>query len=158
MTDQQLMAGVTDAQDPPSLLYAVKQVELAVRAHLDALLRPAGLTTTQYTALSVLGRRNGLTGAQLARSSFVTAQSMQDVVAALENRALVHKEPDPANRRRLLIRLTEDGRATLASVRDAVDALDTSMTQALTADERQAFRRALNLCRAALTGAGAASS
>ena len=37
----------------PMLLYLVKQVELAVRSHLDNLLRPAGLTALQYTA----GRR-----------------------------------------------------------------------------------------------------
>ena len=36
------------------LLYLVKQVELAVRARLDELLRPDGLTALQYTALTVL--------------------------------------------------------------------------------------------------------
>ena len=40
----------------PMLLYLVKQVELAVRSHLDNLLRPAGLTALQYTALTVLER------------------------------------------------------------------------------------------------------
>ena len=37
----------------PMLLYLIKQVELAVRSHLDDLLRPAGLTALQYTALTV---------------------------------------------------------------------------------------------------------
>ena len=36
----------------PSLLYQVKQVELAVRAQLDDVVRPFGLTTTQYTAVA----------------------------------------------------------------------------------------------------------
>ena len=73
----------------PSLLYAVKQVELAVRAHLDELLRPSGITALQYTALTVLARRAGLTSAELARNAFVTPQSMGDLVTALERRQLV---------------------------------------------------------------------
>src|SRR5919206_2906064 len=84
----------------PSLLYAVKQVELVVRAHLDELLRPSAITALQYTALTVLDRRGGLTTAELARNSFVTPQTMGDLVTALERRGLVERRPDPANRRR----------------------------------------------------------
>ena len=32
---------------PPSVLYTVKQVELAVRHHLDEVLKPAGITALQ---------------------------------------------------------------------------------------------------------------
>ena len=65
---------------PPSLLYMVKQVELVVRSHLDELVRPAGITALQYTSLTVLERHDGLSAAQLARDSFVTAQSIADLV------------------------------------------------------------------------------
>ena len=69
---------------PPSLLYMIKQVELVVRSHLDELLRPSGITALQYTSLTVLERHDGLSAAQLARDSVVTAQSVADVVRALE--------------------------------------------------------------------------
>ena len=85
------------------LLYLVKQVELAVRARLDELLRPDGLTALQYTALTVLERHPDMSVAQLARNSFVTAQSMADMVAALEDRGLVGRHRDQADRRRLAI-------------------------------------------------------
>ena len=42
--------------EAPSLLYLVKQVELAIRSRLDDLLRPHDLTTATYTALTVLQR------------------------------------------------------------------------------------------------------
>ena len=46
---------------------------------------PNGLTTLQYTTLSVLGRRrDGLSNAQLARRSFMTPQAMGEVIEALE--------------------------------------------------------------------------
>lgn len=66
-----------------ALLYLMKQVELAVRAQLDELTRPHGLTALQYTALTVLERHPDITAAHLARNSFVTAQSMSDMVSAL---------------------------------------------------------------------------
>lgn len=135
----------------PSLLYAVKQVELAVRAHLDELLRPHGLTTSTYTALTVLQRREGRTTAELARMSFVTPQAMSDIVTALERRELITRSTDPSHGRRRLIGLTPAGRARLVEVADEVAALEARMVAGLGDHERAALRDHLNSCRAALT-------
>ena len=64
------------------LLQLTKQLELVIRSRLDELLRPAGLTSLQYAALTVVERHQNLTSAQLARSFFVTAQTMADLVGA----------------------------------------------------------------------------
>ena len=87
----------------------MKQVELAVRAHLDELLKPADVTALQYTALTVLERRGSLSAAQLARNSFVTAQSMADMVRVLTRKGLISRTTDPSDRKRLLIELTPAG-------------------------------------------------
>ncbi len=137
----------------PSLLYAVKQVELAVRAHLDEVVRSAGLTTSTYTALTVLERRTGLTTAELARNSFVTPQAMADIVTALERHALVSRRADPNHGRRRLISLTEAGRAVLAGLAPAVTALEERMVTGLDTEARAALRHSLNSCRSALAGA-----
>src|SRR6266700_3530171 len=97
----------------PLLLYLVKQVELAARARLDDIFRPIGLTALQYTALSVLERHDNMSSAQLARHSFVTAQSMADMIAALESRELIERHRDDADRRRLVVGLTANGRDLL---------------------------------------------
>ena len=135
---------------PPSLLYAVKQVELAVRAHLDDLLRPSGTTALQYTALTVLARRAGLTSAELARNAFVTPQSMGDLVTTLERRELVTRHRDPRHARRLLLSLTPAGEALLERVEPQVRALEERMLANLAAPERTALRDYLNRCRTAL--------
>jgi DNA-binding MarR family transcriptional regulator len=140
----------SDDQRGPSLLYAVKQVELAVRAHLDELLRPSGVTALQYTALTVLQRRDGLTSAELARNSFVTPQAMADLVVALERHGLIVRRRDDSNRRRLLISLTAAGRALLDEYSDPVGALEDQMLGDLTSDERSDLADYLNRCRAAL--------
>jgi DNA-binding MarR family transcriptional regulator len=127
----------------PSLLYMVKQVELVVRARLDELVKPAGITALQYTALTVLERHDGLSAAQLARDSFVTAQSMADLVRSLEGRGLVRRERNPRNRRELLILLTDAGRELLAGFADPVRELEEQMVSALTAGQEEQFRQAL---------------
>jgi DNA-binding MarR family transcriptional regulator len=136
----------------PMLLYLVKQVELAVRSHLDNLLRPAGLTALQYTALTVLERHPDMSAAQLARNSFVTAQSMADMITALEGRGLIERHRDQADRRRLVVALTSSGRELLDDYRDQVAALEERMLAGLSSGETSQLRRSLHACRANLAG------
>ncbi|WP_458249123.1 MarR family winged helix-turn-helix transcriptional regulator [Streptomyces sp. MAI_2237] len=131
------------AKTSPSLLYMVKQVELVVRSHLDELVKPAGITALQYTALTVLERHDGLSAAQLARDSFVTAQSIADLVRSLENRGLVRRERNPRNRRELLILLTDAGRRLLEEHAEPVRTLEERMVRDLTAHQTEQFRQSL---------------
>ena len=135
----------------PSLLYMVKQVELVARSRLDELVRPSGITALQYTALTVLERHDGLSAAQLARDSFVTAQSTADLVRSLENRGLVHRERNPRNRRELLILLTDPGRELLAHHEGPVRELEERMVRDLTRHQTQQFRDALSKAWQALS-------
>jgi DNA-binding MarR family transcriptional regulator len=137
---------------PPLLLYLVKQVELAIRARLDDLFRPIGLTALQYTALTVLERHDNMSSAQLARNSFVTAQSMADMIAALEGRGLIERHRDSADRRRLVVALTAGGRALLDRYRDEVQAVEDGMIAGLSDAEVTALRAALNVCSSNLGG------
>ncbi|MEU9736014.1 MarR family transcriptional regulator [Streptomyces sp. NPDC048002] len=127
-----------------SLLYLVKRTELAVRARLEEVLKPAGITALQYTALTVLERHDGVSAAQLARDSFVTAQTMADMVRALESRGLIRREPNPANRRERLILLTGTGRGLLAEYAEATRGVEERMTAGMSPAETAAFREALN--------------
>ena len=134
----------------PTLLYLVKQLELSVRARLDDLMRPVGLTALQYTALTVLERHGDISSAQLARNSFVTAQTMADMVVILEDRGLIERHRDAADKRRLLIALTPAGRAVLEDRRPHVAAIEKRMTGALSTSDAALFRRFLVDCRTSL--------
>jgi DNA-binding MarR family transcriptional regulator len=135
----------------PTLLYLMKQVELAVRAELDDLVRPVGLTALQYTALTVLEQHPDLTAARLARHSFVRAQSAADMVAALLDRGLVERHRDPADRRRLVMALTREGRRLLADLRPQVAAIEARMLVLHSQAEADELRASLELCREALS-------
>jgi len=128
----------------------VKQLEQVIRSHLDDLLRPLGLTTQQYTALTVLERRDGLTSAQLARHSFVRPQTMHEMITSLDERGFIQRERDPANRRVLLISLTPQGRTMVAKYDEEVQRLEDVMLSDLTLHQRQILRAALDTCRRSL--------
>jgi DNA-binding MarR family transcriptional regulator len=124
----------------------LKQVELAVRARIDEIVRPVGLTAAQYTALTVLERHTDMSSAQLARNSFVTAQSMADMITALEGRNLIERHRDKSDRRRLVVALTGEGRTLLDRCRDEVDALEATMLSGLSAAQTKALRATLATC------------
>ncbi len=91
----------------------------------------------------MLERHDGLSAAQLARDSFVTAQSMADLVRSLEQE-LIRRERNPHNRRELLILLTDEGRALLARYTDAVRELEERMVRELSPHQTDQFRQALS--------------
>ncbi|MER7558100.1 MarR family transcriptional regulator [Nocardioides sp. NPDC126508] len=137
--------------DAPLLLYVVKQLELATRARLDAVLKESGVTALQYTALSVLERRPTMSAADLARASFVRAQSAADLIGALERRGLIERRTDPDNRRRMLISLTPEGRTFLDTYDPRVEELEEQMLADLGREDREAFRTFLDTARRALS-------
>lgn len=137
--------------DAPLLLYVVKQLELATRARLDAVLKESGVTALQYTALSVLERRPTMSAADLARASFVRAQSAADLIGALERRGLIERRTDPDNRRRMLISLTPEGRTFLDTYDPRVEELEEQMLADLGPEDRESFRAFLDTARRALS-------
>jgi len=128
---------------PPLTLYLVKRLENAIRALLDDALRPLGVTTQQYTALTVLERRGGLSSAQLARRAFLRPQTMHEMVSMLEKRGLISRESHETNRRVLVARLTDAGRALLEEAAPQVAELESAMLHELSSDERDHFRDVL---------------
>jgi DNA-binding MarR family transcriptional regulator len=140
MTETGPSATADGVETSPSLLYLLKRTELVVRARLEELLKPAGVTALQYTALTVLERLDGVSAAQLARDSFVTAQSMADMVRALETRGLVRREPNPRNGREKVILLAEAGRRLLARYAEPARALEDRMVHDLAPADVERFR------------------
>ena len=110
---------------------------------LDDALRPLGLTTLQYTALTVLRAQGELSSAQLARRSFLRPQTMHEMVLALEKRGLITRGPDERNRRVLLARLTDEGRALLERAAPAVHELEEALLDGLSPGQRETFREGL---------------
>ena len=135
-----------------TLLYLIKQVELAVRTHLDAAVASEGLTSLQYTALTVLDRHPGITSAVLARNSFVRPQTMAQMITALLDKQLIERAVDPTNRRQMLLALTPEGKRVLDRLADPVRKIESQMIRNLREGDVANLREDLESCRRALSG------
>lgn len=135
-----------------TLLYLIKQVELAVRTHLDAAVASEGLTSLQYTALTVLDRHPGITSAVLARNSFVRPQTMAQMITALLDKQLIERAVDPANRRQMLLALTPEGKQVLDRLAEPVRRIESQMIRNLREGDVANLREDLESCRRALAG------
>lgn len=89
--------------------FALKLAQQALRTHLDAELQQIGLTTSQYAALNFLKVEPGASNAALARRAFVTPQSMQAILVALERAGLISRTPHPEHGRVQTTELTPRG-------------------------------------------------
>lgn len=137
---------------PPRTTYLVKQLELAIRAGMDAIIGEFGVTALQYTALSVLARHPGLSAAQMAHRSFVSPQAGNEMVKVLERKGLIIRTPDAYNRHIRRINLTPAGCAVLSRCEARIDRLEARMLEALAPADIEALRTALGACVRSLAG------
>lgn len=137
---------------PLRLSYVIARLERVIRQRIAQCVDPYGLTVTHYTALSILGRRSGLSNAQLARRTYISPQAMNQVLEQLAQAALIVREPHATHGRILAIRLTQQGKALLAACDLAVDAMEAEMLREIDADTRTQLMQTLITCVRALHG------
>lgn len=137
-----------------SLVYTVKQLELALRPRFLAACAAAGMTGAQYTALTVLDRRPGISSSELARRSFVRAQTMAGIIDPLVSEGFVRRESDPAHGRRILLYLTDAGAAALASLDPQIAVVEDLMLADFNDAERETLASLLRRARRSLDEQG----
>ena len=104
-------------------------------AHHEAVLRGHGLTMIQYTVLLTLSREGGMSGAQLARASGVTQQTMASVLANLETKALIRRTVSAVHAKVQIATLTDRGEALLDRAYQEVNVLERALTDAFSPAE-----------------------
>src|SRR5579883_3317828 len=115
------------------------RVQRSCRTAMDGALQVHGLSIAQYSVLRRLEDSPGLSGAELARRLYVTAQTMNRLVAALEAAGLIERFPDAGNPRILRTRLTRAGSAAVVAGRYTVEQVEARMLEGLDEGERAQF-------------------
>jgi len=129
-----------------SLGYLLKEASAALRASMEAVLRPLGMNVTHYSCLELLAHRPGLSNSDLARGAFVSRQSMNVLLQALEEGGIVTRPDQAVAGRALPTALTELGRDQLTKASAAVKQVEDLMISGLTAAERDLLRGLLSRC------------
>src|ERR1700728_4735889 len=117
-----------------SLGYMLKAAASALHSALEAVLRPLGMTISE-----------------LARGAFVTRQSMNVLLLALERQGLVVRPAQAPVGRALPTELTARGRRQLTMASAAGRRVEQEMLADLDAGEQDQMRRLLTACIASLT-------
>ncbi|WP_406272189.1 MarR family transcriptional regulator [Actinacidiphila glaucinigra] len=121
------------------LLWLTRRLHRAQRRHLE----PVGVTPAQArmlrTVAHILKSGPAPRMADLAERLDVVPRAVTSLTDALEERGLVRRAPDPANRRAVRIELTEDGDDAVRRLRGARRAAAEELLAPLDTDQRDAL-------------------
>lgn len=136
-----------------SLGYLLKETAVALRAAMEEVLRPLGMSVTHYACLELLAQRPGLSNSELARGAFVTRQSMNVLLQTLEREGSVTRPAQAPVGKVLPTRLTPRGRRSLAKATIAVRSVEIRMLDGITETEQShAFRILQSMIRSLRDG------
>lgn len=126
--------------------YKLKKTQHALRLHMDEALRALDLTTPQYAVLAQLELKPGISNAALARSSFITAQTMHGIVSNLEKRQLVQRKSDISHGRILCTELTDQGRKIVTQAHDMIRVVESRMLATVSGEHKGLLEKLLLEC------------
>lgn len=126
--------------------YLIKQAQQTFHRSCEELLRPLGLSMSQYAVLRAVADNPAAPAAELARQTFVTRQSLRDVLGGLEAAGLVSVAERPVTGRARPVTLTEAGRSLLAKAERIVLDIDDRMTSGLAPEQVRQLATLLTTC------------
>ena len=107
----------------------------------------ATLTTTQFATLIKLNEMGSCTQNRLGRNTAMDAATIKGVVDRLTRRGLTRTWPDPRDRRRMLVSLTDAGLKVLTDTLPRAMEISERTLEPLNAEDRKTFIRLLEkLC------------
>jgi DNA-binding MarR family transcriptional regulator len=105
------------------LCFALYSSSLAMTKLYKPLLEPLGLTYPQYLVLLVLWEQDGVAVGALGERLFLDSGTLTPLLKRLESAGLVRRERSVDDERRVLVHLTDEGRALRARARGIPRAL-----------------------------------
>jgi DNA-binding MarR family transcriptional regulator len=132
--------------EPNDITFALRDLGQAVDLHQQVAADRLGLNRTDLTLIGLLEAHGARTPGQIAEASGLTTGAVTGVVDRLEKAGLVRREPDPADRRRVLVRLLRERLGRVVEVHEpihlALHALEAGLDAAHRAAVRDYIRRA----------------
>ncbi len=141
-------------QEPAELAastgYLLARVGAESRRLWARMLAEHGLTPHHFGVLLVLDQVGAASQQQLSRAVGVDPRNAVPVIDLLQQRSLVERRPDPADRRRHAVALTPTGQAAIEELRRAGEQVEQRLLDCLTAAERTGLHRMLRKLLTAL--------
>ena len=107
---------------------SVMRTAAVLEHELNEVLKPSGLTVTQYNVLRILrgAGENGLCGREVGERLISRVPDVSRLLERMEDMGLVRRERDESDRRHVTARITESGRRLLEAVTPALEVVERS--------------------------------
>jgi DNA-binding MarR family transcriptional regulator len=125
------------------LSYLLKRAFLSLEELHREHLEPLGLGSRELSVLMLVDAREPESQLETAARLRVDRTTMVTLLDGLEAKGLVARHPDPGDRRRNVVALTDAGRRALAKGVEASDEAEAQLLGALDASERTQLRALL---------------
>jgi len=111
------MPALATAIDPITVANRLRPVLLKLNRHLRREIHSLGVTGGQASLLFTIQRRPGIGVRELAALERMSAPGMSKYVGRLEAAGLIGREPSDEDRRRIGLRVSQEGERVLRSVK-----------------------------------------
>ena len=123
------------------LPYLLAQANGAVRLALERAFADLNVTLPQFSVLTMIHAYPGTSGADLARLTLLTPQTINLIVKNLERDGLVVKTPDDVHGRIIRIEITDKGRQLRQRCRTRADQMERLLVADLSEAEQRTIRK-----------------
>ena len=134
--------------DADQILRAVRGIVRSVAIHSKRLLRETGMTLPQILCLRAIGAASqvtpDVTAAQVARNVQLSPATVTGIIDRLEQRELIERERDTADRRKVYLRLTAKGQEWLISLPSSLQDRAAERLNSLSSERRKRILDTLN--------------
>lgn len=125
--------------------YLLKHASQRLAAVTGEALAPFGIDDRRLAVLLLIGSNEPMSQQQAAERLGIDRTTMVAVLDDLAGGGLVTRAPHPGDRRRNVIAMTTQGRATLSAAMGAWDEAERAFLAALSQEEALQLRRALRM-------------
>jgi DNA-binding MarR family transcriptional regulator len=148
-TDPEIPLKPPLARPPKALLsstsHLLKRLGWVIKERSAGAFQSTGLSPYHYAVLALLDEEPRETQAMIADALGYDRSHLVGLLDELEDRGLIERQRDPADRRRHLVTLTSDGRTALNKLRSVVKSIEDDFLAPLDAEQREALHTLLLL-------------
>jgi len=134
------------AKETRECVKAMRRLFIGIKGRLEENQRGEGVTLSQVRLLHEVRSKSDVSAAALARSCFVTPQSMQSLLTRAEREGWIVRSKSQRNGRILTTSLTPAGEAVLQRAENAMAAIEADVWQDVKLSEIRQINEMLKIC------------
>lgn len=122
---------VSEAAISNYLAYLVAHAHRRLHGDLEKALQDEGVSVEQWRMLEILSDRQGRSMGEIAELALMNHPTLTKMTDRMVARGLVHRAPDAADQRRVLVYVTDMGLELFERIKERADSQNTALEERL---------------------------